>query len=60
MPRPLERGILDASTIILSKDIDKYVLCVVRIFMKQTLCVLIISKGFSLSNFENPFEGINF
>jgi hypothetical protein len=25
MPRPLKRGILGASTIILSKDIDKYV-----------------------------------
>ena len=24
MPRPLKRGILGASTIILSKDIDKY------------------------------------
>ena len=25
MPRPLKQGILGASTIILSKDIDKYV-----------------------------------
>jgi hypothetical protein len=30
MPRPLERGILGASTIILSKYIDKYALCVVQ------------------------------
>ena len=37
MPRPLKRAMLDASTIILSKDIDKYALCVVRIFMNQTL-----------------------
>ena len=27
MPRPLKRGILGASTIILSKDIDKYAIC---------------------------------
>ena len=27
MPRPLKRGILGASTIILSKDIDKYAMC---------------------------------
>ena len=27
MPRPLGRGILGASTIILSKDIDKYAIC---------------------------------
>ena len=37
MSRPLKRGILGASTIILSKDIDKYALGVVQIFMKQTL-----------------------
>ena len=36
MPRPLKRGILGASTIFLSKDIYM-LLCVVRIFMKQTL-----------------------
>ena len=36
--KTFKRGILGASAIILSKDIDKYAfLCVVQIFMKQTL-----------------------
>ena len=37
MLRPLKRGILGASTIILSKDINKYAFMFFRIFMKQTL-----------------------
>ena len=37
MPKPLKWGILGAGTRILSKDIHNYILCVVRILMKQTL-----------------------
>ena len=37
MPRPLKWGILGAGTIILSGDIHNYILCMVRIFMDQTL-----------------------
>ena len=37
MPKPLKWGILGASTRILSKDIHNYILCVVRILMKQML-----------------------
>ena len=32
MPRPLKRGILGASTVILSKDIDKYAFMPCSIF----------------------------
>ena len=37
MPGPLKRGTVGASTLILSKDIDKILLCEVQILMKQTL-----------------------
>ena len=37
MPRPLKWGILGARTIILFGDIYNYILCMVQIFMKQTL-----------------------
>ena len=37
MPRPLKRGILGASTIILSKDIDKYAFMCGLNFMIQML-----------------------
>ena len=35
MPRPLKRGILGASTIILSEDIDKYALMCASNFYKS-------------------------
>ena len=41
MPKPLKWGILDAGTIILSENIDNYILCVDRIFMNQTLVYLV-------------------
>ena len=37
MPRPLKWGILGAGTIILSGDIHNFILCMVRIFMNQTI-----------------------
>ena len=37
MARPLKWGILGAGTIILSGDIHNFILCMVRIFMNQTL-----------------------
>ena len=37
MPRSLKSGILGAGTIILFRDIHNYILCMVRIFMNQTL-----------------------
>ena len=37
VPRPLKWGILGVGKIILSKDIHNYILCVVRIFINQTL-----------------------
>ena len=37
MPRPLKWGILGAGTIILSGDIQNFILYMVRIFMNQTL-----------------------
>ena len=37
MPRPLKWGILGAGTIILPGDIHNFILCMVRIFMNQTL-----------------------
>ena len=42
MPKPLKWGILGAGTRIQSKDIHNYILCVVRILMKQTLCALCV------------------
>ena len=41
MPRPLKRCILGASTIIIAKNIDNMLLCVVQILMKQTLFKLV-------------------
>ena len=40
MARPLKWGILGAGTIISSGDIHNFILCMVRIFMNQTLHVL--------------------
>ena len=55
MPRPKKWGILGASTIILFKDIDKYVLCVVRIFMKQTLIEKFMKIHIMLAAEKVPF-----
>ena len=39
MPRPLKRGILGASTIILSKDIDKYAfMCSSNFYETDVIC----------------------
>ena len=40
MPKPLKCGILGTGTRIQSKDIHNYILGMVRILMKQTLCAL--------------------
>ena len=61
MARPLKQGILGASKIILSKDIDKYAfICGFEFFMNQTLFYLIpkteiISKNekFGQTQMEN-------
>ena len=49
MPKPLKWGVLGAGTRILSKDIHNYILCVVRIFMKQTLLIQIPNFVFTNS-----------
>ena len=41
MPRPLKKGMLGASTIILSKDIDKYVfMCGSNFNETDVICVM--------------------
>ena len=43
MPRPLKRGILGASTIILSKDIDKYAFMCGSNFYESDVSMLVCS-----------------
>ena len=49
MPRPLKRGILGASTIILSKDIDKYAFMCSSNFNETDVSSKTSQKGFSAS-----------
>ena len=54
MPRPLKRGILGASTIILSKDIDNYAYKCRSNFYRSDVMTVIIDHGL-----RTPNEGIN-
>ena len=55
MPRPLKQGILGASTIILSKDIDKYVFICDLNFDETDVFFLLCIYFFctDLSHFDN-------
>ena len=44
MPRPLKRGILGASTIILSKDIDKYAFMCGSVFYESDVRLYSVGK----------------
>ena len=56
MPRPLKRGILGASTIIISKDIDKYAFMCCSNFYETDVSYLI--NSFALMSLINQWLGL--
>ena len=58
MQRPLKWGILGAGTIILSGDIHNFILCMVRIFMNQTLGTLrsLLTNTVNASSFDRDLR----
>ena len=62
IPRPIKRGILDASTIILSKDIDKYAfMCGSNFYVTDVSYQKIRSvfRELGMYNFERRLNALN-